>query len=416
MTHQTDSVPSRTLDRFKRWFWRRPRAHGDTILERRVSPLESLYDLVYAAVISQAALPLEQHVSARRTVAFAIVFALIWIAWTNGSLYLELHGREDGRTRAFVFIQIAILTLVAVFAANAAEGGGPAFALAYAAFLVVMTWLWYAVQRQDRVERPEFDVVTGRYVNGLLLSVAVMLVSAVLPVEPRLIAWAALAVGWIVLVLLLLNNETGKTPRITPTESLVERFGLFTIIVLGEVVFGVVAGLSAAEHDLTTIATGLVALVVGFGFWWIYFDVVGGRLPNTDGRAVANWMVSHCPITLSIAAAGAGMIGLIEQAHDARTPVSTAWLLTGAVAVGLLALIVAANALDDARRLAAAYRPLSAVMAAGAVAGVGVGWARPAPWLLALLLVVILTALWAVAVRGFLLVGAWGEEPSTASG
>jgi hypothetical protein len=84
------------------------------------------------------------------------------------------------------------------------------------------------------------------------------------------------------------------------------------------------------------------------------------------------------------------------------------------VAVGLLALIVTANALVDARRLAAAYRPLTAVMAAGAVAGAGVGWARPAPWLLAVLLVVILTALWAVAVRGFLHAGAWGEEPSSA--
>src|ERR1700751_28867 len=112
MTHQPDSVPPRTLDRFKRWFWRQPRAHGDVILERRVSPLESLYDLVYAVAISQAAQPLEQHVSVRRTVAFAVVFALIWIAWTNGSLYLELHGRKDGRTRTFVFIQMGILALV----------------------------------------------------------------------------------------------------------------------------------------------------------------------------------------------------------------------------------------------------------------------------------------------------------------
>jgi low temperature requirement protein LtrA len=263
ITHHIDSVPSRTLDRFKLWFWRRPRPHGDIVLERRVSPLESLYDLVYAAVISQAALALAQHVTARETVAFAVVFALIWIAWTNGSLYLELHGREDGRTRTFVFIQMGILALVAVFAANAADDGGRAFALAYAAFLVVTTWLWYSVQRQDRVERPEFAGVTSRYVTALVVSVAVVLVSAVLPVTPRLIAWAALAGGWLALALLL-RNEAGETPRITPTESLVERFGLFTIIVLGEVVFGVVAGLSAATHDVTTIATGLVALVVGF--------------------------------------------------------------------------------------------------------------------------------------------------------
>lgn len=410
----TDSVPARTLDRFKRWFWRRPRAHGETIRDRRVSPLESLYDLVYAVVIAQAAHPLEQQVSARRAVAFAIVFALTWIAWTNGSLYLELHGREDGRTRAAVFIQMGLLALVAVFAATAAGAGGAAFALAFAAFLVVMTWLWSAVQRQDQLERPEFVMLTGRYVTGLVLCVVVMLVSTVMPVAPRLIVWAAVAGAWMVLVLLLLGPRTGQAPVLEPTESLVERFGLFTLIVLGEVVFGVVAGLSKADHDATTIGTGLVALIVGFGLWWLYFDVVGGRLPRREGRAVATWIVSHGPITLAIAAAGAGMVGLIGQAHAARTPVATAWLLTGAVAVGLLAVMVTANCLVDARRLAAVYRPLNAVLAAGAVAGVGVGWARPAPWLLAVLLVVILTALWAVAVRGFLRAGAWGEESSSA--
>jgi Bacterial low temperature requirement A protein (LtrA)/NADPH-dependent FMN reductase len=256
---------------------------------------------------------------------------------------------------------------------------------------------WSAVQRQDRVERPEFVGVTGRYVTGLVLSVGVMLGSALLPGAPRLLAWAALAGAWIGRVLLLSGPRAGQTPSLPPTESLVERFGLFTLIVLGEVVFGVVAGLSAAAHDVATIATGLVALVVGFGFWWLYFDVVGGRLPRSEGRVVANWMVSHGPITLAIAAAGAGMVGLIGHAHTAHTPVPTAWLLTGAVAVGLLAVIVAGHALVDVRRLAAAYRPLSAVLATGAVAGAVVGWARPAPWLLAVLLVAILTALWAGA-------------------
>src|SRR6266850_1716412 len=88
----------------------------------------------------------------------------------------------------------------------------------------------------------------------------------------------------------------------TPTDSLVERFGTFAIIVLGEVVFGVVDGLSLANRDLETILTGMIALVVGFGFWWIYFDVVGGRLPKGDGRALANWILGHHPVALSIAA------------------------------------------------------------------------------------------------------------------
>ena len=70
----------------------------------------------------------------------------------------------------------------------------------------------------------------------------------------------------------------------------------------------------------STIATGMIALVVGFGFWWIYFDLVGRRLPRNEGGPLVTWMLSHLPITLSIAAAGAAMVSLIGHAGDDRTP------------------------------------------------------------------------------------------------
>ena len=95
-----------------------------------------------------------------------------------------------------------------------------------------------------------------------------------------------------------------------------------------------------------------------------------------------------------------------------RTPANTAWLLAGAVAVGLLALIVTTRALADAERLAVVYRPVNLAMAVGAGAAMVVGWARPAPWLFALLLVAILSVLWFFAVSRFLRAGAWGDEPS----
>jgi hypothetical protein len=137
-------------------------------------------------------------------------------------------------------------------------------------------------------------------------------------------------------------------------------------------------------------------------------------LPKHDGGALANSVLSHFPVTLPITASGAAMVSLIEHAHDARTPTETAWLLTGSVAVGLLALIVIARALADAERLANVYRPLALAMVPAVFACAAVGWARPAPWLLALLLVVILSALWIFAVRAFLLAGGLDEGRSSA--
>jgi low temperature requirement protein LtrA len=399
-------MTSETHGRFKRWFWRPPRAHGEIIADRQVSVLELFYDLVYVAVIGQAAHHLAEHVSARGVVEFAVVFALIWIAWINGSLYLELHGRQDGRTRSIVFVQMGILVLLAVFTADATDGSGRSFAVVYATYQVLQTGLWYSVWLQDRRDHPEFLATTGGYVVGMGVSATVIGASAFLSATPRLIVWAGLGVAWIVGIALAARRSRAGL-GLTPTDSLVERFGLFTIIVLGEVVLGVVAGLSVAERDAKTIVTGMLAM--GFGFWWVYFDLVGGRLPRANRVVLANWVMSHLPITLSITAAGAGMVSLIGHAHDATTPAGTSWLLAGAVATGLLALVLTEQALVDAERLSVVFHPLRLALFGGAAAALIVGWLRPAPWLLALLLVAVLSAVWFFAVSRFLRADAWGE-------
>src|SRR5215510_6119928 len=141
----------------------RPR-HTVTIPPSTVGRLP--YDLVYVVVIARAAHHLAEHVSVRGVPELAVVFALIWIAWINGSLYLELHGRQDGRTRSIVFLQMGILVLLAVFTADAAGGSGRGFALVYATYQVVQTGLWYSVWLQDRRDHPEFLAQTRSYVVG----------------------------------------------------------------------------------------------------------------------------------------------------------------------------------------------------------------------------------------------------------
>ncbi|HTK45640.1 MAG TPA: low temperature requirement protein A [Patescibacteria group bacterium] len=393
---------------FKRWLFSPPRPHGAVIKDRTVSNLELFYDLVYVAVIGQASHHLAEHVSLEGFVEFAIVFTMLWFAWFNGSLYIELHGREDGRTRLQVFFQMGILALLAVFTAEAAGSTGPQFALVYAVFLAFMGWQWYAIRELDRVERPEFLRITAFYVGGMALSTVVVGATAAFPEGPwRLLVWAVFAAGW--LLFMLLGSRSGRQNEgILPTDSLVERFGLFTIIVLGEVIFGVVDGLSAAGPDALTIATGSLAMVIGFGLWWIYFDLVGRRLPRTGGP-IWTWMLSHLPIQLAIVAAGAGIVNLIEHAHEPTTPGATALLLGGSVALGLLALIVTERELEDAVRLEVVYRPLGAVLATGAAIALLAGWLAPAPWVLAVLLVAILTALWFFVVARMIRAGVWGQ-------
>jgi hypothetical protein len=103
------------------------------------------------------------------------------------------------------------------------------------------------------------------------------------------------------------------------------------------------------------------------------------------------------------------MVSLIGHAHDPRTPAGTSWLLAGAVATGLVALVLTERALVDAERLSVVFHPLRLALSAGAAAALIVAWLRPAPWLLALLLVAILSVVWFFAVSRFLRADAWGQ-------
>jgi low temperature requirement protein LtrA len=379
----------------RRWFLRPPRAHGEVIEDRRVGVLELFYDLVYVVLVGQIAHTLAEDVSWAGVRDFAVVFGLIWISWFNGTQFHELHGREDGRNRSFIFLQMGILTVLAVYTGHAATTDGEPFAITYASLLAVLVWQWSSVFRRDR---PEYRPGAFRYLVGLVVSIAAMLASSGMEDSGRLAVWAAVVVGSIALVVVYLLRTPDDSLGIRATDSMAERYGLFIIIVLGEVVLGVVNGMTGVKDlDFRAVATGILGLGIAFGFWWTYFDYVGGRLPRQDAAPLALWLYSHLPVALAVAAAGAGMVSLVEHAGDARTPAASAWLLAGSVSALLIAVVATIASLGDYRKLAALYRPLALALLLGAAAALAIGWTRPAPWLLATLLDLVLVAIWCFA-------------------
>ena len=376
-----------------RWF-RPPRAHGDVVEDRSVTFIELFYDLVFVLLIAQIAHTLADHVTWGGVRDFVVVFGLIWFAWANGTLYHDLHGGEDGRSRTYIFTQMTMLVLLAVFTGHAADDSsdGRGFAIVYTLLLLFIAWQWFDVRRFDT---PEWRKIAGSYVLGMVVISAIVFASIFVD-DPATRVWF-----WAVAVALTLigNVATILSPRsdemdaaMAPTESLVERFGLFTIIVLGEVVVGVADGVASSEHNFVTIVTAVLAMWVGFGFWWNYFDLVGDRLPGPGHKRVG-WMIAHLPLTISISAAGAGMVGLIEHAGDGRTAAPTSWLVGGATAGVALSLV----ALTYSIGTHPARRAVPYTLSAAAIAALLVAAARPTPWLLAAVLCLCLGAVWTEA-------------------
>jgi low temperature requirement protein LtrA len=175
--------------------------------------------------------------------------------------------------------------------------------------------------------------------------------------------------------------------------------------VLVETVTGVVDGLAHEPTNALTLAVGLVAVVIGFGAWWTYFDFAGHRRPRPTRASTVQWMLVHMPLTAAVAAmgaataaVGAATAGLVEHAHDSRTPAATAWVLGGGAAVVLCATMVLAASLRVWREEHGLYRPLTRTCVVVAVVCAGVGAARPAPLVLGFALVLLFGVPWGLAV------------------
>lgn len=407
MTEKTSPAPASIRGSLGRWFLAPPRPHGEIVTDRTVGFLELFYDLVFVVLIAQAAHTLAVDISWQTLGEFAVVFGLVWMAWVNGTLFHELHGREDGRNRTLIFAQMLLLGVLGTYVGHAADSDGAEFAAVFALLLLLLAWQWFTVVRRDSAE---YRRVSLPFLLGVIASALIMGASVFAPSPYRILIWALFLVAWIAWSSALFSRD--RATSTIPTESVVERFGLFTIIVLGEVVVGVVEGLSEAERGVPATATAALALTIGFGLWWNYFDAVGRRLPGTGSRYVL-WLFGHLPATLAIAAAGAAMVSLIEHSSEEHTSAATSWLLAGAVALALLSVIVIASSLVKARALPSVYRPIPLVFGSAALVIMFVGWGAPAPWALALAIVVTLSVGWLVmfiiAARAGTPIGASGD-------
>jgi low temperature requirement protein LtrA len=326
------------LKRRFRYWWQPPRRAGDRIEHRQVTFLELFYDLVYVAVIAELSHSLSSHIGWAGLGGFAFLFVIVWWAWLNGSLYHDIHGNNDIRTRVFTFLQMISVVAMAVFAHDALGESSVGFALSCAVFQLILSWLWWRTGVHDEAHRP----LTLPYVTAYLLSMLLFTGSIFVAAPVRFYLWGlALLFSLLAPFYMRLRNISPEIQAqmdlsINVSESLVERFGLFTIIVLGEVIIGIVSGVNE-HHDLTWHigVTAVLGMLLAIGLWWIYFDLISQHRPLRNMNIVFLWLYLHLFLTISITAIGASVLNVVKHAGEAL-PVEVRWLLLSATAMTLV--------------------------------------------------------------------------------
>ncbi len=307
-------------------------ARGRGEAHRVASPLELFFDLCFVVAIAQAGVQLVHAVAAGHSgqgiLNYAMIFFAIWWAWMNFSWFASAYDNDDALYRIVTLVQIAGVLVLAAGVSKAFEEHD---------FLVV--WLGYAIMRfamiaqwlrAARAGRGAERTMALRYAGGVFLCQVGWLGLLVLPEHAR---------PWVFLVMALLELSVPVYAEKDFTTSwhphhIAERFGLFTIIVLGETIAAATVAVKSAvdEHnalgELLPIAIG--GLLIVFAAWWIYFVVpIHGHLRSN--RESFLWGYGHYLIFGSAAAIGAGLEVAVEEAVG-KAHVST---LTASAAVTL---------------------------------------------------------------------------------
>jgi low temperature requirement protein LtrA len=132
------------------------------------------------------------------------------------------------------------------------------------------------------------------------------------------------------------NVETSWHP-----EHIAERYGLFTIIVLGESVLAatsaVQVGLDEREAVGGVLTVAACGAVITFAMWWLYFALPAHRFLSSN-RVAFRWGYGHYLIFAAVAAVGAGFAVAVDGAthHTEIGDVAVAAAVTVPVAVFLL--------------------------------------------------------------------------------
>jgi len=306
---------------------------------RAATPLELLFDLVFVVAVARASSQFHHGIAdahiADALLGYSMVFFGIWWAWMNFTWFASAYDTDDVAYRLAVFVQLVGALIFAAGVTALFRGELLIGVIGYVVMRLALVGQWVRASRADPEHRP----ACLRFAFGVA---SVQLGWVALLFLPQ----AMVTTGFLVLAILELSvpiwaewaaHTTWHPGHIT------ERYGLFTIIVLGEsILAGSLAIESAAEAGLLT--TELVSTVGGgllivLAMWWLYFErPFEWRLQSFSHAFI--WGYGHLPIWAAAAAVGAGLSVAIDEVIGETTigAVGAGAAVTIPVAIYLLGL------------------------------------------------------------------------------
>lgn len=259
-------------------WWGAPRTIVNSIENRKISWLELFSDLVYVVIIHGFVENLTEHFNLAGFICFWVLFLFFFNTWTNMVLYFDLHGQNNLRNTFFALLQVVAIAITATFTTDVFEGNYTGFILAYSFNQAIYMYLYLRTMISD----PLHARTTRPFLIAYLVGEGFFIGSIFITQE-------AVQQGLIIVSLLIFISAVMAENRNFDTEfrlrkipfnlnsAILERYGLFTMIVLGESVAGSIEHMTESAGNLAAYGHFILALLCVIGTWMVYYTLMDER-------------------------------------------------------------------------------------------------------------------------------------------
>ncbi|ORZ19573.1 bacterial low temperature requirement A protein-domain-containing protein [Absidia repens] len=244
-------------------------------------------------------------------------FVVMWWTWCSSALYSARYDNGDVMHHIYKIIDLCGLIGMAGASEGYDTGSSKGFIIGYMVMKAVLliqysVVLWGATLSGSFARRPLSFYVAVNVLAIILWGVSLLYLgnedqgvsdrNRVI----RMVLWY-ISIG----VEVLVNMSLQRFKQVSLAAShLAERFGLFTIIILGENCIGFIKMVSESHAEVRVVVANMFGLVIIFLFFFMYFDDFSKEILNSV-QVSQIWMYLHFPLHLCQVAFGIAMTDII---------------------------------------------------------------------------------------------------------
>ena len=237
---------------------------------RRATWLELFFDLIFVVAIGDVTHILnhtnEGHLAPLQFWQYVLTFIPLWWIWVSHTMYANRFDADDRKHRLATLCIMFLVIIISGLIDQRFLTSFAALIICYAGSKYIIAMMYF-VSRHRHNESVRLTTAVGWVtVAGATISLA----SILFPAPQRyIVLYLGILVDLVAFVCFLPRRLQGIPVH---TEHLIERVGLLTLILLGESVISLSAGLANISWTLERLVTAVTGFVTISSIWWVYFD------------------------------------------------------------------------------------------------------------------------------------------------